>query len=64
MSYYTDPVTGLTYGDVAEPDYPAKCRHCANPIRPHLAGADEYWLDQAGMFRCVKDVNHQPMPTL
>jgi len=58
----TDPVTGLTWApdDFDEVDYPAKCRHCARPIRPHQA----WWLDEAGLFRCMKDVDHSPMPAL
>lgn len=61
---WTDPCTGLTSGPVDEPTYPAKCRHCAQPIRPHAAGGETFWMDEAGLYRCMKDVNHQPMPAL
>lgn len=60
MTAWADPVTGLTYGPVAEPDYPARCRHCAQPIRPH----QDWWVDHDGFFRCMKDVNHEPVPAI
>lgn len=60
MTSWTDPATGLSAGPVVEPDYPQRCRHCAQPIRPHQS----WWLDEHGFFRCMKNVDHAPMPEL
>ena len=37
----------------------ATCRHCAAALTRLPNG---HWVDVFGWYRCMKDVNHEPMP--